>query len=169
MCVKRRSSLVCVFSIKHSLRAFNLVWFRSDAVSLRGDLEHKSATPSSFFETARSPLNVAFSSCGGIFSLLTLTRGKGGKVSKIETKIMGLFFLSFYCFLFICSIKCHYDFSMKIWWLGKIRLGFPNFVGWKTSSLLSSLLSEVFEQVSLDNLNWLGAIWRFKFSPRILF
>ena len=43
---------------------------------------------SSFVETPRSPLNVEVSSFGRIFSLPTLTRGKGGNVSTIVTKVV---------------------------------------------------------------------------------
>ena len=43
---------------------------------------------SSFVKTPRSPLNVEVSSCGQIFSLPTLTRGKGGIVSTIVTKVV---------------------------------------------------------------------------------
>ena len=43
---------------------------------------------SSFVETPRSPLNAEVSSCGQIFSLATLTRGKGENVSKIVTKVI---------------------------------------------------------------------------------
>ena len=38
---------------------------------------------SSFVETPHSPLNAKVSSCGKIFSLPTLTKGKGGNVSTI--------------------------------------------------------------------------------------
>ena len=48
---------------------------------------------SSFVETPRSPLNVEVSLCGQIFLLPTLTRGKGGNVSTVVTKVVGLYFI----------------------------------------------------------------------------
>ena len=46
---------------------------------------------SSFVETPRSPLNFEVASCGPIFSLPTLTRGKWGNVSTIiVSKVVGI-------------------------------------------------------------------------------
>ena len=41
----------------------------------------------SFVEIPRSPLDIEVSSCGQIFSLPTLTRGKAGNISTIMTKV----------------------------------------------------------------------------------
>ena len=42
---------------------------------------------SSFVETPCTPLNIEISPCGRMFSLPTLTRGKGGNVSTVVTKV----------------------------------------------------------------------------------